>query len=386
MIRALAVSPSREVTGAEQSLLNVAPFLDSAGVRVTLAAPAGGAFEARWRDRGLDFRTLEFPVRRGMRSVDGRQMHGPVELVRTLWRSVRAVYGLTKVVRDTDADLIHSNLLMTHLDCAVAGRITRTPSVLELHEIVAPGLGRWALGVAIRLSDSAIAISDVSRDQVPSWARRKVAVIPQCVDLARFTGVEPSAAWRARLAASPRCPIVAAVGRIDPEKGLHVLVEAVARVRAGGVPLQLALVGSPGTDDGAYLASLVRMGNEILGDAMRVVPHVDDVAGVLSSVDVLACPSPLEPFGMILLEAQVCRVPVVACRSGGPGEFIEHEETGILVVPGDPDDLAGALRRLLDDEGLREKIRKAGEERVRGSYIAPVRARRMVSLYHRIAG
>lgn len=385
MIRALAVSPSREVTGAEQSLLNVAPFLASAGVRVTLAAPPGGTFEARWRDQGLDFRTLEFPVRRGLRSVDGRQLHGPLELVRLLWRSVRAVFALVKVVRDTDADLIHSNLLMTHLDCAVAGRITRTPSVLELHEIVAPGIGRWALGVAIRLSDSAIAISDVSRDQVPAWARSKVAVIPQCVDVARFTGVAPSAAWRERLAASPGHPIVAAVGRIDPEKGLHVLIEAVARVRDAGVPLQLALVGSPGTDDGGYLAELVRMGNGLLGDSVRLVPHVDDVAGVLSSVDVLACPSPLEPFGMIVLEAQVCRVPVVACRSGGPAEFIEHEETGMLVVPGDPDDLADALRRLLGDENLRERIRAAGEERVHDSYTAPVRAHRMVSLYHRIA-
>jgi glycosyltransferase involved in cell wall biosynthesis len=312
-------------------------------------------------------------------------MRGSVELISLVWRTVRSISRLMRVVRETRAQVIHSNLLMTHLDCAVTGRLTRTGTVLELHEIVAPGIGRWALGFAVRLSDSTIAISGASRDQVPSWVRDKVIVIPQCVDVGRFETAAPRGEWRARLADSPECPIVAAVGRVDPEKGLHVLVDAVARVRENGVPAQLAVVGSPGVDDGGYLTELVRVGTRLLGDALRIVPHVDDVAGVLGAVDVLACPSFEEPFGMILLEAQVCQVPVVACRSGGPGEFIVDEETGLLVEPGDADDLARAVQRLLGDARLRARIAEAGAERVRDEFVAPVRAARVASHYHRLA-
>ncbi|MDH3011671.1 glycosyltransferase family 4 protein [Gordonia alkanivorans] len=385
MIRVLAVSPSKDAMGAEQSLLNIAPLLATAEVDVTLAAPSGGTFEKRWRGLGLAFRALEIPERRGLRSPDGRRMRGPVELISLVWRTVRSISRLMRVVRETRAQVIHSNLLMTHLDCAVTGRLTRTGTVLELHEIVAPGIGRWALGFAVRLSDSTIAISGASRDQVPSWVRDKVIVIPQCVDVGRFETAAPRGEWRARLADSPECPIVAAVGRVDPEKGLHVLVDAVARVRENGVPAQLAVVGSPGVDDGGYLTELVRVGTRLLGDALRIVPHVDDVAGVLGAVDVLACPSFEEPFGMILLEAQVCQVPVVACRSGGPGEFIVDEETGLLVEPGDADGLARAVQRLLGDAGLRARIAEAGAERVRDEFVAPVRAARVASHYHRLA-
>ncbi|MBD0860228.1 glycosyltransferase family 4 protein [Gordonia sp. zg691] len=385
MIRVLAVSASREVTGAEQSLLNFAPLLSGSGVHLALAAPGGGGFEKRWREEGLEFRQLDPAPRRGLRSTDGQRLHGPAELIGLLWRTVQAIVRLVRVVGDAEADVIHSNLLMTHLDCAVAGRLTRTRSVLELHEIVAPGIGRFALGVAVRLSDTTIAISGVSRNQVPSWARGKVVVIPQCVDAGRFGGDTSRSEWRERLAACPEHPVVAAVGRIDPEKGLHVLLDAVARVRANGLPLQLALVGSPGTSDGRYMTELARAGDELLGDALRMVPHVDDVSGVLGAVDVLACPSFEEPFGMILLEAQLCGIPVVACRSGGPAEFIDDEETGILVAPGDAGDLADALLRLLGDDDLREQMARAGAERVRGEYIAPVRAGRIASLYSRIA-
>ncbi|MFC8315035.1 glycosyltransferase family 4 protein [Gordonia sp. NPDC057258] len=389
MIKVLAVSPSPEVTGAEQSLLNISSFLDRSAVRMTLAAPGGGTFEKRWRELGLEFHAMEVPVRQGLRSGDGRQWHGVRHLSVSVWRTVQAIGRLVKTVRAADADVLHSNLLMTHLDCVIAGLLTGTRPVLELHEIVAPGLPRQLLGAMIRLSGATIAISAASRDQVPTWARAKVVVVPQSVDARRFdnrtddTAADPG--WRRLLAARPDDRVVAAVGRVDPEKGLHILVRAVSRARSQGCPLQLAVVGSPGTDDGRYLAELTALGGELLGDAIRFLPHTEDIAGVLGAVDVLACPSFEEPFGMILLEAQLCAIPVVACRSGGPAEFIEDGHTGLLVRPGDVDDLAAALVRLAEDDVLRQRLARSGRERVCGEYIAPVRAGRVGSLYQRVA-
>ncbi|MFE0751286.1 glycosyltransferase family 4 protein [Gordonia sp. NPDC058843] len=390
MIKVLAVSPSPDVTGAEQSLLNVAGLLERSAVQMTLAAPAGGTFEKRWRETGLGFHAVDVPARQGLRSADGRRWHGLRELVTGVLRTVQAISRLVRSVRATDADVIHSNLLMTHVDCVITGLLTRARPVLELHEIVAPGLPRQLLGALIRLSGATIAISEASREQVPKWARAGVVVIPQCVDTRRFDShrdgygaADPG--WRGRLAAHPDEPVVAAVGRVDPEKGLHVLIRAVARSREMGHPVQLALVGSPGTDDGRYLSGLTVLGAELLGEAVRVVPHTDDIAGVLGAIDMLACPSFAEPFGMILLEAQLCEIPVIACRSGGPAEFIEDGDTGLLVRPGDVDDLAAALVRLVEDDALRGQLARSGRDRVRGEYTAPVRAGRIGSLYQRVA-
>ncbi|WP_422745655.1 glycosyltransferase family 4 protein [Mycobacterium sp. WMMD1722] len=381
MTRVLAVSSARDVMGTEHSLLNVTPRLSSRGLEMMLAAERSGSFESRWRDMGLTFYDLDLPRRQGFRPNTGRGFNSVAELARLPIRTVRAIIGIVTLVRRSRAEVIHSNCLITHFDCAVAGRVTGATPVLELHDIVAPGIGRLFMGVAVRIAGRAIAISSAVRDQLPRWAREKVVVVPQSVDVERFGAAAAPGDWRTRLAAAPEVPLIAAVGRLDPEKGLHVLVEAVAELRASGVEAQLALVGSPSKDGGGYLAELRTLGDRLLGDALRIVPQVDDVPAVLQAVDILACPSFEEPFGLILLEAQACGVPVVASASGGPLEFITHDRTGLLVAPGDPGALAGALSRLLRDGQLRARIARAGQDRVRRAYTADIRADRIAEVY-----
>lgn len=385
MTKVLAVSHARDVMGTEHSLLNVTSPLSSRGVAMMVAAPAGGSLEERWRELGLTFYELELPERNGFRPNTGQGYNSLSELARLPLRSMQAIARITRLVRRSDADVIHSNSLITHLDCAVVGRITRTRSVLELHELIAPGIGRLFLGLAVLLSGKAIAISSAVRDQLPRWARKHVLVIPQSVDIDRFDGTGAPGEWRSRLSGTPDAPLVAAVGRIDPEKGLHTLVRAVAILRESGIDLQLALVGSPSKDSGAYLAELQELGDRLLGDAMRIVPQVSDVPAVLKSVDVLACPSIAEPFGLILLEAQASRVPVVASAAGGPPEFITHGETGMLFAPEDVPGLADALAQLVASPALRDQLAMAGQSMVRSNYTAQIRADRFASLYRELA-
>jgi glycosyltransferase involved in cell wall biosynthesis len=383
--KVLAVSNAREVMGTEHSLLNVTPRLSDRGVEMMLAAERSGGFERRWREMKLRFFPLDLPARQGFRPNTGEGYHGLSVLARLPFQTLRAIAGIVGLVRRSDAQVIHSNCLITHFDCAVASRVTGVASVLELHDIVAPGIGRYFMGLAVRLAGTAIAISEAVRDQLPRWARGNVVVVPQSVDIDRFTTRAIAGGWRERLAADPNAPVIAAVGRIDPEKGLHVLIRAVAQLRDSGVAAQLVLVGSPSKDNGAYLAELTELGERLLGDALRIIPQVDDVPAVLNAVDVLACPSIEEPFGLILLEAQACGVPVVASASGGPREFISDGETGMLFAPGDFHALAEALGRLLGDRVLRERIAAAGQRRARESFTADVRADRIAEVYHGLA-
>lgn len=386
MIRVLAVTEAAEVLGTEHSLLNLAAKLSPVDVEMTLAARGGRSLEQRWRDLGLPFQVVNLPKRRGFRPHTGKGYHSFAELSRLPYRTLIAVLRIVKTTRDVHADIIQSGCLITHFDCAVAGLITRTPSVLELHDIVAPGIGRVMMGLAVRLSGRAIAVSSAVKNQLPRWARSRVDVIPQGINIDRFDANGARGQWRRLLTSEPEGTLVAAIGRIDPEKNLHVLIRAVAIARESGADLHLALVGTPSKDDGAYRDELKALGEELLPGAFRMLPQVDDVPGVLRSTDVLVCPSVEEPFGLILLEAQACRVPVVASTTGGPREFIAHGQTGMLVSPSDPHGYADALQQLAGDPRLREQIARQGRARVRSSYSAEIRAHKVVSLYRQITG
>jgi glycosyltransferase involved in cell wall biosynthesis len=387
MTRVLVVSDAAEVWGTEHSLLNLAPHLTRCGIELTLAARRGGALEKRWRELGLPFVSLTLPDRGGgFRPKNGVGYRSWIDLVRLPFQTALAILRIVKVVREHRPEVIHSNSLVTHVDCVVAATLARTRSVLEVHDIVRPGPGRLIAGLAVRLSGTAIAISEAVRGQLPQWAKGRAEVVPQGVDTERFSDDVDPGQWRHTLTASPSAPLVAAVGRIDPEKGLHVLIKAVAKVRSRGVDVRLALVGSPGTNPGDYQAELTRLAKDAVGDACRIMPQHNDVPALLRSIDILACPSVAEPFGLILLEAQACGIPVVASASGGPPEFITHNETGLLVAPNDDDDLARALERLISDAALRSRIAQAGQTRVRRCYTVETRAMRIASIYRRASG
>ncbi|MCV7420823.1 glycosyltransferase family 4 protein [Mycobacterium yunnanensis] len=386
MTRVLAVSASREVMGTEHSLFNVSDHLSARGVDMMLAAEPGGALEKGWLDRGLRFLPLTVPSRQGFRPNTGKGYHGIPLLASLPGKTITSIVRITKLVKHSRAQVVHSNSLMTHVDCAIAGRLARVATVLELHDIVAPGIGRFVMGVAVRIAGNAIAVSEAVRDQLPPWARRNVVVIAQGVDVEKFSDSSATAGPPRRLGGLSGVPTIAAVGRVDPEKGLHVLISAVAELRASGQNAQLVLVGSPNKDDGSYQAHLVALGERVLGDALTMVPQVDDVPAALRAVDVLACPSVEEPFGQILLEAQACGVPVIATSAGGPLEFIVDGVTGLLVAPNDSHDLAVGLGRLLGDETLRRKIARAGQDRVRSRYTAAVRADGFARLYRDMTG
>jgi glycosyltransferase involved in cell wall biosynthesis len=91
---------------------------------------------------------------------------------------------------------------------------------------------------------------------------------------------------------------------------------------------------------------------------------LDDVIQLYSHAAVFVCPSVYEPFGLINLEAMACQTPVVASAVGGILEVVEDGRTGLLVPPASPDDLATAIRRVLDDRDLARSLGRAGRRRV----------------------
>jgi glycosyltransferase involved in cell wall biosynthesis len=379
-LRVLAVSTSAQVWGAERSLLGLAPLLHARGVTVTLAAPPGHLSQA-WVALGLPHVGFTAPDRLGLRTAGGGRPG-----VRALGREVadtgRGARRLAQLARDMD--VVHSNSLWGHLDCAVAGRIARRPVVLELHDLVRPGLGRTVLRSAVRLASGAIAVSRAVADTVGT-DRDRIRVIPQGVDPERFRPGPPDATWRARLSSRPDQPIVGVVGRVDPEKGIGTVVRAMAMLQGPARCSHLAVVGAPGLDDGTHETVLRAEASTLLGDRHRFVGPVDEVPAVLRSLDVLVNASTSEPFGLGVLEAQACGVAVIGTDAGGIPEFVSDGETGLLVAPGRPDALAAGLSRLLCVPGLRDDLAAAARSGVVAHHTLAARAAAVAGVYRTLA-
>jgi glycosyltransferase involved in cell wall biosynthesis len=144
---------------------------------------------------------------------------------------------------------------------------------------------------------------------------------------------------------------------------------------------QLAVVGAPAHDDGSYEAALQTEAADMLGDRCRFVGAVDEVPTVLRSLDVLVNASTSEPFGLSVLEAQACGVPVIGTASGGIPEFVTDGETGLLVKPGRPEDLASEINRLLATSDLRDGLRERARRSVVARHTLAARAETVARLY-----
>jgi glycosyltransferase involved in cell wall biosynthesis len=380
-LRVLVVTSSRLVWGAERSILALAPLMEARGIQLTLGSPRGGDLVAAWASTGLPHVDLALPAHQGIRSPDG----GRPGALALLAEGNATLEGARLVARACrPMDVVHSNSLWGHLDCALGGRLARRPVVLELHDLVRPGMGRQVLKAATALSSGVIAISRaVARTAGRSGAREdgRFRIIPQAVDADRFRPGPGIPELRARFGADPSAPIVGIVGRIDPEKGVDTVVRAVAELAGDAGRCQLVVIGGAGLDTGAYEERVRAEAANLLGDRVRFTGPLGDMPGALRSLDVVINASEAEPFGLSLLEAQASGVAVIGTAAGGIPEFVIDGETGLLVPPGDMPALAAAVGRLLNDAVLRERLGRAGRIEVEARYGLEGRADAVAGMY-----
>lgn len=177
--------------------------------------------------------------------------------------------------------------------------------------------------------------------------------------------------------------------RICPEKGLHILAEAlrILKQTPGTPPVRLRVSGWLGENDRRYFHEIEqRLRDWGLADSFEHVPSPDHDSKVrfLQSLDVLSVPTVYqEPKGLYVLEAWANGVPVVQPRHGSFPELIEASGAGLLVNPGDPEDLARGLRQLLDNRGLQRELGEKGRKAVQQRFHAERMARETVAVYRK---
>lgn len=195
-------------------------------------------------------------------------------------------------------------------------------------------------------------------------ARRRLSVLPQAVDVEHFTSVGPAA---------PRGSeqrIVTVARELLPHKGIEDLIRTLPRLPAA----ELVVVGGPDRHRLDWDAGACRLRSLALdlnvSDRLHLTGHVAwaKLPPILRSADVFAASSWYEPFGLPVVEAMACGVPVVASAAGGMLDTVVHEVTGLLVPARDPAKLAKALDAVLRAGALRNGMGLAGRVRARSRY------------------
>jgi glycosyltransferase involved in cell wall biosynthesis len=197
----------------------------------------------------------------------------------------------------------------------------------------------------------------------------KIVVIRNGVDLTRFTDPADPNRIRQELGLAPGTPLVAVVSRLTRLKGLENLLEAAAMLKPQYPDVRFLIVGETSPMEVPYLDELKQLADRHgVGDRVIFTGRRSDVPTLLSGVDVSVMPSLNEALSNVLLESMAAGAPTVATRVGGTPEALVHEESGLLVAPGDSRALANAVGRLLDDRLLATQLGRAARQSIQDHF------------------
>jgi glycosyltransferase involved in cell wall biosynthesis len=274
-----------------------------------------------------------------------------------LLKDMQALWQLISLFRREQPALVHTHTSKAGVLGRVAAWCARVPVIIHTpHGHVFYGhfgpFRSWLFlqieRVLSAITDRLIGLTDAERqdhlDRSVGKADR-FAVVPSGIDRERFGRARSQGKQQPDwFGCPPEALVVGSVGWLTDIKGHEYLIEAVAKLKQDFPALHLVIIGSGDRQEALLkLAELVG-----LRDAVHLLGHRDDIEACLAGMDLFVLPSLNEGMGRALVEAMVAGLPVIASHVGGIPSVISHEQTGLLVPPGDAGALAEALRRLLD--------------------------------------
>ena len=255
---------------------------------------------------------------------------------------------------------------------------------LSFRENIA-NLFMWRLskfeGETARNADLVVTVSAYSKQRIVQLYgvdEAKIRVVPNGVDVERFKPSSIGEGVKKKYGLDNK-QVVLFVGRLIPRKGLTYLIEAAKSIVKEKADTAFVVVGS-GPLRNQLSTMIERLG---LSRSFTFLGDVDEktLESLYSCADVFALPSIQEGQGIALLEAQSTGKPVVAFNVSGVKEAVADEESGLLLEVGNSEMLADAIVKLLCDEGLREKMGKAGREYVTQNFTWDICAQKMLKVY-----
>jgi glycosyltransferase involved in cell wall biosynthesis len=319
-------------------------------------------------------------------AIEDLSRHGVrfVGLERTSALDLRSWRRLVLLMRRERIDILHAHKFGSNLWAALLGPLAGVPVVVA-HEHTWSfdgGAVRRLLdrGVIARRCDIVVAVSREDRRRMISMEGLKpedVVYIPNGIPPLPLPEEELR---RTDLDLEEDDLVIGTVGVLREQKALDVLVKAAALLGGEFPSLRVLIVGT-----GGQHRALEHLINELgLQRTVRLLGPRTDVPALLRIFDLAVCSSNFEGSPLTVLEYMEAGLPVVSTRVGGVPDLVEDGVTGLLVDPGDPAALAGALSGLLGDRERRAEMGIKGRERRRSEFDIDVTVERIEQLYEEL--
>jgi len=289
--------------------------------------------------------------------------------------------SLVRIARAFRPDVIQGQSLSCGCLALIAGRCLGIPAITYVQGLDLYQAQPWARQTYIRWtltqSDGVVAVTDDLRARAFGLSGRLAAVIPHGLKLHDSHALSRSVA-RAGLGLPADPPIILFVGRLLALKGVDHLIRAMPRVTAACPEARLVIVGDG--EERSHLMALVRDLELVERTVFAGERQHEDVIRYMRAADLFVLPSLIESFGIVLLEAMSCGLPVVASNVMGIPSLIGDGENGCLVPPGDEAALARSITRILSAPDDRAAFAVANVRKAM-AYAWPAIADRFLTLW-----
>ncbi|MFA5260531.1 MAG: lipopolysaccharide heptosyltransferase II [Candidatus Omnitrophota bacterium] len=288
------------------------------------------------------------------------------------WRCVKA---LKRIIVDEKIDVVHARSRVPAWIAFFACRGTEAEFITTCHGYYSThvlsrvmGWGKYVIVPSEAIGRHMIEDFDVPADHI--------RCIPRSVDLDRFNLPHESHKMKTSFT-------IAIIGRLTPLKGHTYFLKAMAKVVRIMPYVKVWVIGEAPRSKDSYRQELDALTRRLgLSDTVEFLGTRQDIPQLLSQTDVLVLSSTVpEAFGRVIIEAQAADVPVVATKVGGVVEIIEHEKTGLLVLPKDSDGMAQAVIRLLQDRPFAQSIAAQAKKKVLSQYTLAHMAKKTLAVY-----
>ena len=284
--------------------------------------------------------------------------------------------GIRQALRVSDeigAELVHAHWWVPGgVIGAAVNAITRVPLITTMHgtdvRMLESAIGRLLYPVVAAHSQALTAVSSWLAERATIAGDKRVTVAPMPVRIEDFPE-----------GPSVREPRLLFVGKLTEQKGLHFLLQAMARSRTRP---SLEVVGAGRVDDQALREQAVALGIEDRITWTPLLPQVE-LGKRYRNARALVIPAIEEGLGLTAVEAALSATPVIAFASGGVVDAVRDGETGILVPTGDVESLAAAIDRLVDDPTEAARLGGAGRRFALGRFSATAVAAQYAEHYRR---
>lgn len=380
--------PPNLVGGLGAHVAELVPALAAQGIDLTVVTPRwkGGAPVERINEHAVVYR-VDPPVQEPSNYyADAQQTNLTLEyFAQTLWE------------QEGGFDLIHAHDWLVSFVAIALKKLHKVPLVATMHA-TERGRGGGQLGgdmaTAINgaewwLSYEAwrvIATSHYMGDEIESYFELpsdKISILPNGVDPAHFAPYLHQDLTRFRSEwALPDEKIVFYVGRLQYEKGLHLLVEAAHTILSRGQRVKFILAGR-----GTMLNPLLQRVTELgLGNHILLPGYIDDAVRdrLYCVADAAVFPSLYEPFGIVALEAMAAKCPLIVSNVGGLGEVVDNDVTGIKIPSYSLNVLVEAIDYVLNNSKQAHESAERAYAMVRHEYAWDHIARETKKLYQEI--